>query len=365
MRRSGQKITNADRPPDQATAVEGVGIEVQQALDLALQGDHIVLEDGDDLLLGGIERPGNLVLQQRDAFAQGGQRGLEFVRDVAQGALAIVLQFGQALPQPVQLPPELPEIGRPADRDRLVETLFPEPLDRPLEIAQGANQPPADGQHDEKRPGQGQRQLPAETQPAGLQFRQKRAVPDVDPVLAGALQQAVDLGQAIHDRRQLGCRRALVETAAQGFGPLPPFAEQRSERFRVERVEAVDHRQRLGQMVVETLADVRFLKHQKLPGAARHVDRAFAEFLDRSRHLQRLLAILAALPDEMFDHQPATQRRAPQQENDHREAGQQTLAERDSNHAARFLKNWSVDRNCRKRSRRVSTRDRRTVETTL
>jgi len=120
---------------------------------------------------------------------------------MAQGTLAIVLQFGQALPQPVQLPPELPEIGWPADRDRQVETLFPEALDRPLEIMQGTNQPPADGQHDKKRPGQGQRKLAAETQPAGLQFRQKRAVPDVDPVLAGTLQQAVDFGQAIHDRR--------------------------------------------------------------------------------------------------------------------------------------------------------------------
>ncbi len=323
----GQERTNVDRTPDQAAAVESGRIQAQQSLDLALQGDHAVLEDADDLELGSPERTGNLFLEERHTFAQGGQRGLEFVRHVAQHPLTVRLQFRKSLPQPVQLPAELPEVGWPADNDRFVEALFPEPGDRQLEIAQGTDQPPADGHGDEKRPGQRQTDLSAETQPAGLQFDQQRAVPGIDPVLSRTLQQAVDFGQASHDRSQLRRRKPLIKSAAQGVGTHPPIAKQGSEGLCRKGIEAVDNRHRLSQMVVEPLTDYRVLQYLELPGAACEVDSALAQFLYPGRNLQRLLAIHPALLDKPLDHEPTAQRCASEKDDDHHEAGQHGLAE--------------------------------------
>ena len=79
-------------------------------------------------------------------------------------------------------------------------------------------------------------------------------------------------------------------------------------------------------MFVETLVHNYVLQHEKLPGAAFHVDRAFTQFLYRGGHLQRLFTVPPALLDKMLDNQPAAQCRAAEQKNDHHEAGQHALA---------------------------------------
>ena len=221
-----QEFAQPHLPPGEPAALERRRVEAEQAFDLPLQADHVVLQDIDHLTLGDAELPRNLLPQQRHPLAQRGQRRFEFVRNVAQGALAVGLQFGQSLPEPVQLPPQLPEVGRSADHDRFVETLFAKAGNRLLQIAQRTHQPPAHGQHDQERPGQRHGNLPAEAQAAGLQLGQKLAVLGIDPMLAGRLQQTVQVGQAPHHRHQIVSRHTLIETAAQGFGLLAPIGQQ-------------------------------------------------------------------------------------------------------------------------------------------
>ncbi len=79
-------------------------------------------------------------------------------------------------------------------------------------------------------------------------------------------------------------------------------------------------------MVIEALPDHRILQYLKLPGAAHEIDSAFPQFLNPGRNLQRLFAIHPALFYKALDHQPTTQRCAPEKDNDHHDAGQHGLA---------------------------------------
>ena len=100
---------------------------------MSLQGHHVVLQDIDDFLLRSFKRPDHLFLQQRDAFAQRRQRGLQFVRNMAQGALAFGFEFAQTTPQPVQAAPDSPQIGGSANRHRLVEAALAQAFYRSLQ----------------------------------------------------------------------------------------------------------------------------------------------------------------------------------------------------------------------------------------
>ena len=185
---AGQQAFQADRRALQAAGVESRFVQGKQAFDLLLQGANIVLQDVDHLALPLAERPGYLLAQQRDTFLQGRERRFQFMRDMAQGPLAVSLQFGQALAQPVQALAQLAQIGRPADRDRLVETAGAEANNGLFQMPHRAHQPPAHGQGDEQRAKQSQCDPPTELEAGRLELLQSLAILFLDPALASLLE---------------------------------------------------------------------------------------------------------------------------------------------------------------------------------
>jgi hypothetical protein len=78
----------------------------------------------------------------------------------------------------------------------------------------------------------------------------------------------------------LGLRNVLLQATAQRLRHHAPATEQGRQRLGGHAIEAIDHRQRLRQMLVETLAKHRVVEHEVLPGAAFDIDRALTQFLD-------------------------------------------------------------------------------------
>src|SRR5690606_33985075 len=103
--------------------------EVDEILDQFVQPPDVRLQDAYDLALLPVERARNLVVQQLDAFANGGERRLELVRDVPEDRHLVLLEAAQALPQPVELPAELLEVARSLDTRHLGGVALPERLD--------------------------------------------------------------------------------------------------------------------------------------------------------------------------------------------------------------------------------------------
>ena len=87
----------------EAHAIALPGAEGQQILDHALQLDAVLLHDRHDLALSAVKRTDRAIHQQLGAFADVSQRRLEFMRHVAQEAVAILRQLEQATAQPFEL----------------------------------------------------------------------------------------------------------------------------------------------------------------------------------------------------------------------------------------------------------------------
>ena len=67
----------------------------EQVLDQLLQRQRVVAHDAHDLVLLGRQLAADVVAQQLGAFAHGGQRRLELVRDVAQETRLLLLELRQ------------------------------------------------------------------------------------------------------------------------------------------------------------------------------------------------------------------------------------------------------------------------------
>ena len=115
---------------------------MQQLFDAFMQGACVVVEDGRNFPLLRVEPPKHAIGKQGYAFAQGRERRLQFVRDMAQDAVAISLQLAQAQAQPVQLLAHAAQISRAVDGDAVLETALSEVGDALLNAAQRAQQPP-------------------------------------------------------------------------------------------------------------------------------------------------------------------------------------------------------------------------------
>ena len=99
-----------------------------------------MLQDAGDFALAIAELAGHLVFQQGHAFAQGSQRRLQFVRDMAQEAFLVGIEVRQALAQPVELLAQTARVGRAADDDGLVVALLAQAPDGRLDAAQRTRQ---------------------------------------------------------------------------------------------------------------------------------------------------------------------------------------------------------------------------------
>ena len=66
---------------------------------MPLQRSGVGVEDVRHFALRRRQRPGDLFLQQRNSLAEGGQRRLQLVRDMAQRLFPLGLEFAEAYPQ--------------------------------------------------------------------------------------------------------------------------------------------------------------------------------------------------------------------------------------------------------------------------
>src|SRR5688572_20011940 len=89
---------------------------------------------GDLALLRG-ELSHDLVRKKLRAFAQRRQRGLELVRHVAQKAILLLLELGEALSHPVQTLAEVLQVLGSADQNRRAEIGLPQPANRLVDLA--------------------------------------------------------------------------------------------------------------------------------------------------------------------------------------------------------------------------------------
>ncbi len=163
----------------------------------------LCLQDLRDLALVVAQRAGHAVFQQRHALAQRGQRRLELVRDVAQKARFVGVQFDQAQPQPVQPLPDQRQVGRPLDGDHLVEPVLAQAHDGVFQAPQRQGEPHAEGQ----RHGDGQHDGPGhllcQALAAGLQLAFERLVALLDGLLHLHRDGGVDAFQLAELLRQL------------------------------------------------------------------------------------------------------------------------------------------------------------------
>ena len=89
-------------------------------------------------LLLGRQLAADVVAQELGAFAHGGERRLELVRDVAQEARLLLLELGQARAQPFEPLAEVAQVLRPVDLDRVREVGAAHLPDREVELADRA-----------------------------------------------------------------------------------------------------------------------------------------------------------------------------------------------------------------------------------
>ena len=109
-----------------------------------MQLDAVVTQDGDHLALGVVQGSDRAVHEQFRALADVGERRLQFVRHVAQEAVAFLGEVEQAQAQPFELRAEAFQVARPGHFDRARESAAAELADRAVDGAQRA----ADGQRE-------------------------------------------------------------------------------------------------------------------------------------------------------------------------------------------------------------------------
>ena len=124
----------ADLEADAAAGLPGA--ETQQVLDHALQAQAVLAQDAGDLALRHLQLAHGAVHQQFGALADIRQRRLQFVRHVAQEAVAFLRQLEQPQAQPFQLTAQALQIGRSADGDGPVQRAAAQFADGAVDLPQ-------------------------------------------------------------------------------------------------------------------------------------------------------------------------------------------------------------------------------------
>ena len=302
----------------------------QQVFDLALQRGGAVAQDAGDLGLVGRERTGHAVLQQGHAFADGGQRRLQLVRDVAHEAGLVGFERGQALAQPVELMAQALDVDRAAHADGLVELVVAQTPDGRADAPHGPRQPPAEAEGKQRGQGQGADHQAADQLALLFQVGEQRVVAAVHLLLDALGQGFVGRVQAAEDGReqgQGGLARRVIEDVPRAFGLHRPFSE--GLRFgRHGRGDDILRGSGLLPGGLVAIAQQAVVQHQELPCTALHGHRALGQALGALRQAHGIARRVAAFLGHVLQRQQGLHRRAAQQRGDHQEGDQQRLAER-------------------------------------
>ena len=209
----------------------------EQVLDQLLQRQRVLADDAHDVLLLRRQRAADVVAQELGAFAHRGQRRLELVRDVAQEAVLLLLEIGQPGPQPLEPLPEVAQVLRSVDLDRMGEVGGAQLADRLVELADRSRD--QHGEHDRERHGDARG---GEGQPGPLLSTRRRGLGEILGRAVGERARrdlerlrAVGKPRVAVGELQLGVRAALARREPLG---QPPFAGvQRRERRGLRRLE--------------------------------------------------------------------------------------------------------------------------------
>ena len=109
-------------------------VVIEQVLDQLLQRQRVLAHDADNLALFRRQLAAHVVAQQFRAFAYRGQRRLELVRHVPQEPVLLLLEIVQPRTQPFEALPEITQVLRPVDLDRVPEVGGAHPADRLIEL---------------------------------------------------------------------------------------------------------------------------------------------------------------------------------------------------------------------------------------
>ena len=185
------------------------GAEGQQVFDQPVQLDAVVTQDGDHLALGVVQGSDRSVHEQFRALADVGERRLQFVRHVAQEAIAFLREIEQAQAQPFELRAEALQVARSGHFDGARERAAAELADGAVDGAQR----PADGQRERQDGDQRERrqqrglpeQPPLRARGLPLQFREAR----VDLRVAALGDRIGEVVEPVDAREDGGERRAV------------------------------------------------------------------------------------------------------------------------------------------------------------
>ena len=317
--------------------LEGGRVETQQRLDLALQHGGVLLEDARHLALVFVQFAGHAVFQQRDTFAHRRQRGLQFVRDVAQETRLVGVQLGQPQAQPFELLPDALHVGRATDVDRHFQPVLAQADDGPLESLEGPAQPHAERHRQHHRQENGADHQAGEPFAAQVEFAGHRAVAFLD----GALHFLRDQRRHALEFPELArhgtfaVERGFRRTGEQRLdvGQFGPPARRHLARH-VARHQFVEQAVGFVRGLVETFAQHGVVQDERLPAGPFHGGAAVAQALHRRVELQRTRGESAALAHQAVESEDRPQRDAAQQCRDQQEGQQQHLLERHPQHPA-------------------------------
>ena len=311
--------------------LERCSVEAQQGLDLVLQHHGVLVQDASHLALVVGQRAGHLVLQQGHTFTHGGQRGFEFVGDVAQKTGLVGVQLGQPQAQPLQALAHTPHVGRAPDLDRVVQPVFTQADDGTLQPLEGAAEPHTQGHGHQQRQRHRAHHQPDGPPPAGVQLCLQGLVALGDGALHALGNFAVEGVEGTELLRhctfalQGGVGRAVQQAADVGQLP-PPAGGQRGGD--VVGLQDVQHPARVGGGVVKTFAQQAVVQHQRLARRPLQIGVALGQHLRRCTQLQRALRKTAALRHQLVEGVDRAQRNAAQQQGDQHKGQQQQLLER-------------------------------------
>ena len=314
----------------QLARLEGGRVEAQQRLDLPLQRHGVLLQDLRHLALGRVERAGHAIFQQRHTFAQRGQRGLEFVRDVTQEACLVGVELDQPKPQPFELLRHPAHVGRAADIDRLVEPVLAQADDRAFEPLEGPRQPHAERQRQRRGQGAGRDHQPHEPLARGLDALGEFVVLGLDQelrLLRDLRVQRVELAE-LHRHGAFARQRSLGRAAHQALDHVELLAPAvGAVGGQAVGGEPAQHLTGVAGGVLEAAPQHGVVEHQRLAAGALHGRAALGQRLRGARERERAPRRIAALghQDVVLEHR--AQGHAHQQRGDQQEREQQQLLE--------------------------------------
>src|SRR5690606_3924507 len=229
----GHQLLQRESLDLQARGAE-LGLAVtQQIFDQLLQVYAVLAQDADDLLLTRLQAAGGAFGEELRTLAQGGQRRLQFVRDMAQKLRLLFLQLLQTLAQPDQLLAQLDQIVRPLDHDTFMQTALAQSQNAGLDLRNRTRQQMRKAGHDQQRHRHHHEQLQARAVLRLLGLRLERTGLAVNHGARMQEHGAARGGQL--GKLLVHLLAVAAEPQATRLGPLPDPTAQQPAHFHAQR----------------------------------------------------------------------------------------------------------------------------------